>query len=73
VTWREGVTIAEVQGAMQICVSKLINLFYYKTDFPENHPACIKTSPITMSLWSDGGSVSYENASLRFVECIMRI
>ncbi len=40
VTWHEGATIAEVQDAMQISVSKLIDFFRYNTDHPEE-PACL--------------------------------
>jgi hypothetical protein len=40
VTWREGVTIAEVQDAMWISVSKLIDFFHYNTDHLEE-PACL--------------------------------
>jgi hypothetical protein len=40
VTWREGATIAEVQDAIQISVSKLIDIFCYNTDHSEE-PACL--------------------------------
>jgi hypothetical protein len=40
VTWQKGATFAEVQDAMRISVSKLIDIFCYNTDYPEES-ACL--------------------------------
>jgi hypothetical protein len=43
VSWRKGASITEVQDAMRISVSKLIDLFCYNTDYLEE-PACLYQS-----------------------------
>ncbi len=45
VTWREGASVREVQNAMRVGVSKLIDFFRYNAEHPDERPCLYEKFP----------------------------